>query len=97
MSTACIVASALIELSEYVDHEKGAYYLDMAKRMLNSLDSETYQSRKKNSAMLLHSVGNLPAGTEIDASICYADYYYMEALVRLKNAEQGRSITAMVN
>lgn len=97
VSTACIVASALIELSEYVDHEKGAYYLDMAKRMLNSLDSETYQSRKKNSAMLLHSVGNLPAGTEIDASICYADYYYMEALVRLKNAEQGRSITAMVN
>lgn len=97
VSTACVVASALIELSEYVDKEKGAYYMDMAKRMLQSLDSKRYQSRGKNSAFLLHSVGNLPAGTEIDASICYADYYYLEALVRLRNASEGKSIAKMVN
>lgn len=97
VSTACIVASALIELSEYVAKDKGTQYLNAAKQMLQSLDSDRYQSRQRNSALLLHSVGNLPAGTEIDASICYADYYYMEALVRLRNAELGKSITAMVN
>lgn len=97
VSTACIVASALIELSEYVGGEKGTYYLDMARQTLRNLDCKKYQSRRQNSAMLLHSVGNLPAGSEIDASICYADYYYMEALVRLRNTEQGKSITAMVN
>ena len=32
----------------------------------------------------MHSVGNHPAGSEIDASIVYADYYYIEALLRLK-------------
>jgi unsaturated chondroitin disaccharide hydrolase len=32
----------------------------------------------------LHSTGSKPAGSEIDASIIYADYYYIEALTRLK-------------
>lgn len=32
----------------------------------------------------MHSVGNMPAGSEIDYSIIYADYYYIEALNRLK-------------
>ena len=41
----------------------------------------------------MHSVGNMPAGTEIDYSINYADYYYLEALLRLieiqeKNAKK---------
>ena len=84
VSAACVVASALIELSQYVGQEKGRRYLEQAQQMLRSLATPDYQSRDRNSAMLLHSVGNLPAGTEIDASICYADYYYMEALARLK-------------
>lgn len=89
VSTACVVASALIELSGYVGGEKGDYYLGMARKMLRSLSSEKYQSRKQNTAMLLHSVGNMPAGTEIDASICYADYYYIEALVRLLKIQKS--------
>jgi len=35
----------------------------------------------------MHSTGNLPAESEIDASIVYADYYYMEALIRLKTLQ----------
>ena len=43
-----------------------------------------YQSRDKNVAFLMHSTCHHPAGSEIDASIIYADYYYIEALLRLK-------------
>lgn len=32
----------------------------------------------------MHSTGHHPAKSEIDASIIYADYYYMEALVKVK-------------
>lgn len=32
--------------------------------------------------MLKHSMGNMPAGTEVDAPLTYADYYYVEALCR---------------
>lgn len=32
--------------------------------------------------LLIHSTGNLPAKSEIDVPIVYADYYYLEALLR---------------
>ena len=48
---------------------------------------KSYQSRDKNTAFLLHSTGHHPAGSEIDASIIYADYYYIEALIRLKQLQ----------
>ena len=83
-SAACVVASALLELQQYVDAEKGKYYREMAKNMLRDLSSDRYQSRDKNVAFLMHSTGHHPAGSEIDASIIYADYYYIEALLRLK-------------
>ena len=60
--------------------------------MLTSLSSEKYQSRKTNTAFLLHSTGHWPAKSEIDASIIYADYYYIEALLRLKKLEEGKPL-----
>ena len=83
-SAACVVADALLELQGYVGGEKGRQYREDAVRMLTDLSSERYQSRKKNVAFLMHSTGHHPAGSEIDASIIYADYYYLEALLRLK-------------
>ena len=52
--------------------------------MLTELSTDRYQGRDHNVAFLLHSTGHHPAGSEIDASIIYADYYYIEALTRLK-------------
>lgn len=89
-SAAAIVASALIELSQIVtDKKQSQYYLDTAEKMLVSLSSERYQSRGQNVAFLLHSTGHHPAGSEIDASIVYADYYYIEALSRLKKLRES--------
>lgn len=83
-SAACVVADALLELQQYVGDKKGRQYRDDAVRMLTDLSSCRYQSRRKNVAFLIHSTGHHPAGSEIDASIIYADYYYLEALLRLK-------------
>ncbi|MCM1311960.1 MAG: glycoside hydrolase family 88 protein [Bacteroides sp.] len=88
-SAACVVASALLELSSYVEADKAEEYKTAAVRMLESLSSEAYQSRDSKPSFLLHSVGHKPAGSEIDASIIYADYYYIEALLRLKNILAG--------
>ena len=59
-------------------------YYQAAISMISDLSTERYQSRNNNVAFLLHSTGHHPAGSEIDASIVYADYYYIEALLRLK-------------
>jgi unsaturated chondroitin disaccharide hydrolase len=89
-SAAAVVASALLELSTLVtDTTKANYYRSKAADMLASLSSAKYQSREVNNAFLLHSTGHKPNGGEIDASIIYADYYYLEALLRLKKLQQG--------
>ena len=87
-SAACVVASALLELCQYVGEEKGMEYRKAAESMLRDLNSDVYQSREKNVAFLMHSTGHHPAGSEIDASIIYADYYYIEALLRLRKLTQ---------
>jgi unsaturated chondroitin disaccharide hydrolase len=91
-SAACIVASALLELSTFVKNEnKAELYRDKAEAMLKEL-SDHYQSGDANDAFLLHSTGHKPAGSEVNASIIYADYYYIEALLRAKKLSEGKRI-----
>lgn len=82
VSAACVVASALTELIGYVDNETAKRYVDNLKGIMLSLSSDTYRSQGNCRSALLHSTGHHPAGSEIDYSIVYADYYYMEALNR---------------
>jgi len=91
-SAAALVASGLLELSTYVQPEKGVQYKQAAIEMLKTLSSSDYQSRDKNPSFLLHSTGHWPKKSEIDASIIYADYYYIEALLRLKKLNEGKAI-----
>lgn len=94
-SAAGVTASALLELSTFVkDKAKAQMYRRKAEQMLARLSSDEYQSRDVNSAFLLHSTGHKPNGTEIDASIIYADYYYLEALLRLQKLQHGLSLYA---
>ena len=86
-SAACVVADALLELQQYVGGKKGEEYKHFALQSLAQLSTDKYQSGKKNVAFLMHSTGHHPAGSEIDASIIYADYYYLEALMRAKALE----------
>ena len=83
-SAACVVASALLDLCQYVEGDKAETYRAAAEHMLTDLSTERYQSRDKNVAFLMHSTGHHPAGSEIGASIVYADYYYIEALLKYK-------------
>ncbi|KXB78837.1 glycosyl hydrolase, family 88 [Prevotella sp. DNF00663] len=82
VSAAAITASALIELSRLAP--TGKKYLDYAQKILRNLSSPQYLAAKgtNNGFILMHSVGSLPNGSEIDTPINYADYYYLEALKR---------------
>lgn len=84
-SAAAIIASALLELSSY-DQEQSAKYFDHAEGILTSLASDEYLAAPgtNNNFILKHSTGNLPANSEIDVPLNYADYYFLEALLRYK-------------
>jgi len=93
-SAAAVVASGLLELSQLEDNtQKAEEYKQAATNMLIELSSNKYQSGDKKPSFLLHSTGHWPNKSEIDASINYADYYYIEALIRYKKIEQGLRVT----
>lgn len=94
-SAAAITASALLELSTYVaNSDSSVFYRNKAIDMLQVLSSSAYQARDKKDAFLMHSVGHMNRGWEVDASISYADYYYLEALIRLKRLQEEKSVLA---
>ena len=84
-SAAAITASALLDLADMVASKKGKIYYQKAEQMLINLSTEKYQSRDKNTAFLMHSRGS--RDHEKDISITYADYYYLEALLKYKNSQ----------
>ena len=84
-SAGAIMASALLELSGQVAGEKAKRYRAMAIKQLSSLSSPAYRAAPGSNSyfLLMHSVGNLPKSYEIDVPLNYADYYYLEALLRV--------------
>ena len=87
-SAAAATASALLELKNYVkDPVKAAQYRESAVKMLKSLSSDEYMAERgdNNYFLLKHSVASVPHNSSIDKPEAYADYYFLEALLRLKN------------
>jgi hypothetical protein len=91
-SAATVTASALFELSMY-DKENAAKYKDWANTILRNL-SENYLAKQGGDRgfLLLHSTGTKPSGTEVDVPLSYADYYFLEALLRKQKLEQTGTV-----
>ncbi|MGQ7944362.1 glycoside hydrolase family 88 protein [Flavobacterium sp. WC2509] len=85
-SSAAINASALLELAQYVGKEQSNTYVKTAEKIIRSLSSATYLAKpgENGGYLLMHNVGNIPAHSEIDTTLTYADYYFLEALLRYK-------------
>ncbi|MBK1895274.1 glycoside hydrolase family 88 protein [Chryseobacterium paridis] len=86
-SAGAIMASALLELGQYVKTDERKNYVDNARQMLISLSGAQYHAKlgENGGFILMHSTGGLPLHSEIDVPLIYADYYYMEALKRYKD------------
>lgn len=86
VSAAAIYASALLELGQYTTGAEKQGYIDAARTVLYSLSTNTYRAKPgENGGFLLkHSVGSIPNKSEVDVPLTYADYYFIEALLRYK-------------
>lgn len=80
-SAASITASALYMLAGF--DKKGKKYRKMANRIMESL-TKNYRAALTTSGgfILLHSTGHKPVNGEVDVPLIYADYYYLEALMK---------------
>jgi len=102
-SAAAIVASALQELSTYVtDPVASQRYRSAALAMLDTLSSPAYLAAGTTSpGILRHGVAFFrtaikPLGEDIDKSLIYSDYYFVEALIRFKLASAGGWYSTLV-
>ena len=84
-SAAAIAASGLLELARLEpDGARAARSLGTARTILAALSSPAYLSRGSGGeAALLHGTANAPTGHR-DTGLIYGDYYYLQALLRLR-------------
>ena len=89
-SAGAVMASAYIELSQFVSNKaKSKKYLKTAEKIIRTLASDEYLCAEGecHGFLLKHSVGHLPKNSEVDVPLTYADYYFLEALIRYNRAE----------
>ena len=89
VSASCIVTSALFEMINYIKNDSlKNYYKSEAEAMLSSLCKAPYFNGNKNTNCLLaHSVQFLPINSNVDVPSIFADYYFLEAIMRYRQME----------
>lgn len=93
-SAAALMASAFIELSTYVaDEDLAGQFLDLAEQMIKSLSSPAYRAKLgENHNFILKQCTAYFAKNYINEPLSYADYYYVEALMRYKRLLEGKNV-----
>ncbi|MDO9633720.1 MAG: glycoside hydrolase family 88 protein [Paludibacter sp.] len=88
-SAGAIMASAFVELSTFTDKKLSKKYYSLGKQMVRSLASPAYLANKGENGhfVLKHSVGHMGRNSEVDVPLTYADYYFLEAMIRIKRIE----------
>lgn len=83
-SAGACAASGLLELSQLLTEKTGRVYRSAAERILKSLyDDYGTWDNPAHHAILLHGTGHKPAGQNVDVSLIYGDYFFLEAIAKL--------------
>ena len=87
-SAGSIVTAALYELSQY--SEQKDTYINVADKMLITLSSPQFLAPvgENKGFLLMHSTGSKPHNSEIDVPLVYADYYFLESLIKKQNMKK---------
>ena len=79
----------------YLENEsQRAYFFRAAHKILKELSSRRYLAKGRD-AFLQNSVGSRPAQSEVTASLIYTDYFYLEALKKLKEIQDQNSFAQL--
>lgn len=83
-SAGAITACGLLELADLVGETDGAKYRALGEKQLRSLSTSFYRAglNENGNFLIMHCVGHLPELSEVDVPLVYADYYFLEGLLR---------------
>ncbi|MNO24731.1 Unsaturated glucuronyl hydrolase [compost metagenome] len=84
-SAGAIAASGLLELAGLLDEPIGRPYWAAAERILGSLAAKyaTWDD-PQHEAILLQGTGHKPANQNVNVSLIYGDYFFVEAFAKLR-------------
>ncbi|MDF2922345.1 MAG: glycosyl hydrolase [Paenibacillaceae bacterium] len=82
-SAAAIATCGLLELAAASTGNQAVLYKEQACAILQSLAND-YQGGDTEEAILIGGTGNLPSNQNINKSLIYGDYFYLEALSKLQ-------------
>jgi hypothetical protein len=80
----CRTGICVIREFRLLSGSRADIYRDAALRILRTLATEYRSEDSGVSSLLTHSVGGKPQNTEVDVGLIYADYYFIEAILRSK-------------
>jgi unsaturated chondroitin disaccharide hydrolase len=85
-SAGAIMASAWLDMIPYLEEDLAKQLRYIVEKQLKALCSSDFlaQVGENGNFILKHSVGFLPEKAEVDVPLTYADYYFVEALLRYK-------------
>lgn len=98
-SAGAVMASALVELSTYLEGDLSKLCLETAETQIKSLASKNYIAKTvgDNAGFILkHSTGFMAKKSEIDAPLSYADYYFVEAMSRYKRLLDKKNVVDVI-
>ncbi|WP_249716260.1 glycoside hydrolase family 88 protein [Paenibacillus sp. J31TS4] len=86
-SAAACAASGLLELAKLVPYPQNRLYREAASRILLSLTdgfANLASGREDEQGILREGTGHCPEGVNVNVSLIYGDYFYVEALAKAK-------------
>ena len=85
------IALASVALWAVIYLANGKWYKEKANKIIESLTNNYRSPIGENKGfILLHSTGSKPSKSEVDVPLSYADYYYLEALLRSKKLKEKK-------
>lgn len=89
-SAAAIAAASLLELASLVEEDEAEKYRTFATATVESL-YENYSTWKEpdHQGLLKEACGHHPANSDVNCSLIYGDYYFVEAVARLAGKGKG--------
>lgn len=83
-SAASCAASGMLEMAEHLGTQKGRMYRDGALNILRSLtDNYANLDKMDKDGILNEGTGSKPGNQNVNVSLIYGDYFYVEALAKL--------------
>lgn len=83
-SAAACLASGWLELAKYVQPEEAEEYCNRAGKILSSLYTNYYAHQPNEEGLLLRATVSYPDNRFIEVPLIYGDYFFIEALLKMK-------------